>query len=64
MAEGDTNCARLCTAEEEVENEVDTIQSIFEGQIVLLNSSEYVAVVYCRQIGPATCRPFTFLLQI
>ena len=39
---------RPCTAEEEVENleqqanEKDMVQSIFEGQLVLLNSTEYM----------------------
>ena len=48
MAEGGCSSAGLCTAEEEAENvenqanEVGMIQSIFEGQMVLLNSTEYI----------------------
>lgn len=48
MAEGGCSPAGLCIAEEEAENvenqtnEVDMIQSIFEGQMVLLKSTEYI----------------------
>ena len=55
MAEGGAGVvisSTLCTPEEEAENveqqttEVDMLQSIFEGQIILLNSStEYLVRV-------------------